>query len=128
MHPSTLSAPASAPATESTEPHSYFERHIFFCTNQRDDGRASCGDHQAQGAAKHCKTLVKAAGLSGAGKVRVNQAGCLDRCAAGPVCVVYPEAVWYSYVDQHDIDEIVESHLKNGVVVQRLLTPAHLGS
>jgi (2Fe-2S) ferredoxin len=51
----------------------------------------------------------------------------LDRCAAGPVAVVYPEAVWYSFVDVQDIDEIVESHLKNGKVVERLLTPAHLG-
>jgi (2Fe-2S) ferredoxin len=43
------------------------------------------------------------------------------------VAVVYPEAVWYTYVDGNDIDEIVESHLKNGKVVERLLTPAHLG-
>ena len=68
-------------------------------------------------------------GLAGAwpGKVRVNKAGCLDRCAAGPVAVVYPEAVWYTYVDQQDIDEIVESHLKHGRIVERLLTPPHLG-
>ena len=57
----------------------------------------------------------------------MNKAGCLDRCAAGPVVVVYPEAVWYTYVDTQDIDEIVESHLKNGRVVERLLTPPHLG-
>jgi len=44
-----------------------------------------------------------------------------------PVAVVYPEAVWYTYVDVHDIDEIVESHLKNGKVVERLLTPANVG-
>ena len=66
-------------------------------------------------------------GLAGPGQVRVNKAGCLDRCAAGPVAVVYPEAVWYTYVDEQDIDEIVESHLKNGKVVERLLTPPHLG-
>ena len=48
-------------------------------------------------------------------------------CAGGPVAVVYPEAVWYTYVDEHDIDDIVESHLKNGRVVERLLTPPHLG-
>ena len=70
---------------------------------------------------------MKVAGLAGPGKVRVNKAGCLDRCAAGPVAVVYPEAVWYSFVDLADIDEIVDSHLKDGRVVQRLLTPAHLG-
>jgi (2Fe-2S) ferredoxin len=43
------------------------------------------------------------------------------------VAVVYPEAVWYTFVDAQDIEEIVESHLKNGKVVERLLTPAHLG-
>ena len=73
------------------------------------------------------KAQVKAAGLAGAGKVRVNKAGCLDRCAAGPVAVVYPEGTWYTYVDAADIDEIVESHLKNGQVVERLVTPAELG-
>ena len=70
---------------------------------------------------------LAAAGLAGPGNVRVNKAGCLDRCAGGPIAVVYPEEVWYTYVDEQDIDEIVESHLKNGKVVERLLTPPHLG-
>lgn len=118
----------SAPLDTRTEPSgSYYERHIFFCLNQRKSGEDCCADHRAQAGYDRCKSQVKAAGLSGPGKVRVNQAGCLDRCAAGPVLVVYPEAVWYTYVDAHDIDEIVESHLKNGQVVERLLTPAQLG-
>ena len=75
----------------------------------------------------YAKQRVKERGLAGRGKVRINKAGCLDRCAAGPVAVVYPEAVWYTYVDAQDIDEIVESHLKNGRVVERLLTPPNLG-
>ena len=106
---------------------SYYQRHIFFCLNERKNGEDCCAQHQAQQAFEHCKQLVKAAELSGPGQVRVNKAGCLDRCAGGPVAVVYPEAVWYSYVDQQDIEEIVESHLKQGQVVERLLTPAHLG-
>lgn len=106
---------------------SYYQRHIFFCLNQRENGEDCCAQHDAQAAFDRCKSLVKAAGLAGPGQVRVNKAGCLDRCAAGPVLVVYPEAVWYSYVDASDIDEIVQSHLKNGQVVQRLLVPAHLG-
>ena len=57
----------------------------------------------------------------------MNKAGCLDRCQGGPIAVVYPEGTWYTYVDGKDIDEIVESHLKRGQVVERLLTPAHLG-
>lgn len=108
-------------------PAPYFERHIFFCLNQRPDGQDCCANHGAQAAFEHCKARVKALGLAGPGKVRVNKAGCLDRCAAGPVAVVYPEGVWYSYLDLADIDEIVESHLQNGQVVERLRTPAHLG-
>ena len=63
----------------------------------------------------------------GPGGVRVNKAGCLDRCAGGPVAVVYPEAVWYTFVDQADIDEIVESHLVNGQVVDRLRLAPDVG-
>jgi len=122
-HPTSLEA-APAPVAPAA---SYFQRHIFFCTNARDNGEACCAQHDALAAFERCKSQVKAAGLSGPGQVRVNKAGCLDRCAAGPVAVVYPEAVWYSYVDASDIDEIVESHLKNGQVVERLLTPAYLG-
>ena len=106
---------------------SYYQRHIFFCLNERKNGEQCCSQHQAQDAFDRCKSQVKAQGMSGAGQVRVNKAGCLDRCAGGPIAVVYPEAVWYTYVDNHDIDEIVESHLKNGVVVERLLTPPSVG-
>ena len=120
---SSSSSPSSSAATSEV----FYERHIFFCLNERKAGEDSCASHRAQDGFDRCKAQVKAAGLAGAGKVRVNKAGCLDRCAAGPVAVVYPEAVWYTYVDQHDIDEIVESHLKNGQVVERLLTPRGLG-
>ena len=114
--------------TESNAPHApYYTRHIVFCLNERKNGEECCAQHRAQEGFERCKQRVKEAGLSGAGNVRVNKAGCLDRCAAGPVAVVYPEGIWYTYVDEQDIDEIVESHLKNGQVVQRLLTPAHLG-
>ncbi|MFY7901820.1 MAG: (2Fe-2S) ferredoxin domain-containing protein, partial [Rubrivivax sp.] len=80
-----------------------------------------------QAAFDHCKARVKAEGLAGPGRVRVNKAGCLDRCAGGPVAVVYPEATWYTYVDRTDIDEIIESHLKHGRVVERLLLGPEVG-
>ena len=116
-----------AAGLEASPAASYFQRHIFFCLNERANGEACCAQHGAQAAFDRCKSQVKAAGLAGPGQVRVNKAGCLDRCAAGPVAVVYPDAVWYSYVDNDDIDEIVESHLKNGQVVERLRVPATLG-
>ena len=75
----------------------------------------------AEAAFEYMKKSVKKQGLAGTGKVRINRAGCLDRCGEGPVMVIYPQAVWYTFVDNEDIDEIIESHLQNGKVVERLL-------
>jgi (2Fe-2S) ferredoxin len=106
---------------------SYYKHHVFFCLNQRDNGEACCASHDPQAALDHCKSRVKREGLAGPGAVRVNKAGCLDRCAGGPVIVVYPEETWYTYVDKSDIDEIVDEHLKHGRVVERLLIPPNVG-
>ena len=99
---------------------SHFRHHVFFCTNRRAAGEACCADHGAEDLRAYAKDRIKALGLSGPGKVRVNSAGCLDRCEQGPVLVVYPEAVWYTYVDREDIDEIIDAHLVGGKVVDRL--------
>ncbi len=99
---------------------SYYQHHVFFCCNQRDEGRPCCNNRGAQDVRDYAKDKIKSLGLSGPGKVRVNMAGCLDRCEEGPVIVVYPEEVWYTYVDREDIDEIVSEHLQHGRVVERL--------
>lgn len=99
---------------------SHYKHHVFFCCNQREGGARCCCDHGAQDMRDYAKQKVKELKLSGAGKVRINQAGCLDRCDEGPVIVVYPEAVWYTYVDREDIDEIISEHLQHGRVVERL--------
>jgi len=98
----------------------YYRRHVFFCCNQRKEGERCCNDRGSQKMRDYAKERIKALNLAGEGKVRINQAGCLDRCDEGPVVVVYPEAVWYTYVDQHDIDEIIDEHLVHGRVVKRL--------
>lgn len=100
--------------------NSHFSHHVFFCTNQRPNGESCCQDHGANELRAYAKDKVKALKLAGEGKVRINSAGCLDRCDQGPVMVVYPEAVWYTFVDKEDIDEIIESHLVNGKPVERL--------
>jgi (2Fe-2S) ferredoxin len=108
-------SPAGVP-----RPMSYYRHHVFFCCNQRTNGEACCNDHGSQTMRDYAKTKIKQLGLAGPGNVRVNQAGCLDRCEEGPVIVVYPEEVWYTYVDQEDVDEIIDEHLVNGRVVGRL--------
>lgn len=99
---------------------SHYRHHVFFCCNQREPGRACCNNHGAQEVRDYAKQRVKELGLAGPGKARINLAGCMDRCEEGPVLVVYPEAVWYTYVDRADIDEIIEEHLGHGRVVERL--------
>lgn len=98
----------------------YYKYHVFFCTNHREDGRACCASHGAQEARDYAKARVKKMGLAGKGGVRINNAGCLDRCEEGPCIVIYPEGTWYTYVDREDIDEIIERHLVGGAIVDRL--------
>jgi (2Fe-2S) ferredoxin len=99
----------------------YYHRHVFFCVNQRTPGEDCCNNHGAQKMRNYVKDRIRALGLSTeTNRIRINSAGCMDRCDEGPVLVVYPEGVWYTYVDESDLDEIIEEHLKNGRVVERL--------
>lgn len=98
----------------------YYRYHVFFCTNERDDGRPSCGERCSADLRDYAKSRVKALGLAGQGRVRVNMAGCLDRCDEGPTVVVYPEGTWYRIASREDVDELIREHLQNGRIVDRL--------
>ncbi|PKO83421.1 MAG: 2Fe-2S ferredoxin [Betaproteobacteria bacterium HGW-Betaproteobacteria-11] len=99
---------------------SHFAHHVFFCTNQREAGEPCCNSHGAGDLWAYAKERVKALGEPLASRVRINKAGCLGRCELGPLIVVYPAAVWYTYVDAEDIDEIIAEHLTAGRIVERL--------
>jgi (2Fe-2S) ferredoxin len=99
---------------------SFYRHHVFFCCNQRTNGEDCCNNYGAQDVRDYAKRRVKELGLSGPDRTRINMAGCLDRCSEGPVIVVYPEEVWYTYVDRDDVDEIINEHLIHGRVVERL--------
>ncbi|QJE74361.1 (2Fe-2S) ferredoxin domain-containing protein [Aerophototrophica crusticola] len=104
-----------------TDPAPYFRAHVFVCTNERPDGhpRGCC---KAKGAEQLRDYMKKRASALGLGKaVRVNNAGCLDRCELGPTLVIYPEGVWYTYADEADLDEILQTHLVEGGRVERLM-------
>ena len=100
---------------------SHYQHHVFFCLNEREDGSRCCADFGAKAMQEYAKKRCKELGINGEGRVRINKAGCLDRCELGPVMVVYPEAVWYTFVDKEDIDEIIQSHLIEGKPVERLM-------
>jgi (2Fe-2S) ferredoxin len=102
------------------DPAPYYRAHIFCCTNRRAAGhpRGCCLDKNAEALRNYMKARARDLGLT---DVRVNAAGCLDRCELGPNLVIYPEGVWYTYRDQADIDEILETHVKQGGRVARLM-------
>lgn len=103
---------------------SHFQRHVFFCTNQRANGESCCNDLGASELRQYAKNRVQEINEHSPDEAlrntRINAAGCLGRCEQGPVIVIYPEAVWYTYVDQEDIDEIIDQHLVQGKIVARL--------
>jgi len=102
----------------------YYQHHLFFCTNQRPEGhpRGSCARGGAIALRTYAKEKAKELGLTiDQARVRVNGAACLDRCELGPTLVVYPDQTWYRYETEADIDEILETHVKGGGRVERLL-------
>ena len=99
---------------------SHFKYHVFFCCNQREPGENCCNAHGASDMQAYAKDRISQLKMKGEGKVRINKAGCMDRCDLGPVMVVYPEAVWYTYIDKEDVEEIIQEHLINGRIVERL--------
>ena len=98
----------------------FYPRHAFICTNQTADGSACCEDHNAMAMVTYAKGRLKELGMFGPSKGRLNKSGCMGRCAVGPVLVVYPDEVWYTYVDKEDVEEIIQEHLINGREIPRL--------
>ena len=98
----------------------FFEKHFFCCINKRPESnpKGCCSLKDSEKLQIELKKKIKDLKLNK--KIRINKSGCLDRCELGPVMVIYPEGVWYSFKNSVDIDEILNSHLLNNKVVERL--------
>jgi len=99
---------------------SFYRRHVFMCVNERPAGheRGCCKEKGAEPLRNYMKAKAKALGLD---DVRINAAMCLDRCELGPTMVIYPEGLWYTYTNQADLDEILETEVIGSRRVERLL-------
>lgn len=98
----------------------FYEVHVFCCVNERppQHRRGCCA---LKGSRQLCDYMCRRAMVLGLRQIRVNHAGCLNRCELGPTMVIYPEGVWYSYRSEADIDEILNRHVRQGQIVERLL-------
>ena len=100
----------------------FFDAHLFVCTNRRPDGhnRGSC----AAGGSEHLRDYMKARAKElGIANIRVNSAGCLDRCELGPCLVIYPDGVWYRIGSTADVDTVLQTHLVEGGRATELMLP-----
>lgn len=98
----------------------YYVVHVFCCVNERPPKhrRGCCA---RKGSLELCNYMCRKAMALGLRNIRVNQAGCLNRCELGPTMVIYPQGVWYTYSSEADIDEILRRYVMKGTPVERLL-------
>lgn len=98
----------------------HYLKHVFVCTNQKAPGKTCCANSGGIDFFDYLRDQLLEQDLAGPGKVRVSKSGCLGRCSLGPCIVIYPEGVWYTYQNHEDIDLIIESHLKQNIIFERL--------
>lgn len=105
------------------DPPLHFSAHLFVCCNRRPDGheRGSCAAKGSERLRDYMKARAKELGLRG---IRVNSAGCLDRCELGPCLVIYPEGIWYGIRSTADVDAVLQAHLVEGGRADALMLPA----
>lgn len=87
------------------------ERHIFLCADMDECKCASAA--QMKSSWKYLKRRIKELGLKNVARSRTQ---CLDICCAGPICVVYPEGVWYAGCDEQALEHIIQRHLLKGEI------------
>ncbi len=88
------------------------EKHILVCRG------TGCTSSKSPIIIQKFKDLVKEKGLE---NVRVIQTGCFGLCAKGPIVIIRPEDTFYAMVTPEDCEEIINTHLIEGKLVQRLL-------
>lgn len=93
-----------------------YRLHVFCCTNDRKE--VHCGNKGGHEVYETFRREVEARGLK---DVKVTRMGCNHLHHVGPILVIYPEGIWYREVKPEDIPEIIEKHLIEGQVVERLL-------
>jgi (2Fe-2S) ferredoxin len=96
------------------------KRQVLVCTSK------SCAANGSEAVLEAFKAHLIEAGLlfykgNRQGEVQCIHCGSVGFCAIGPAVLVYPDGIWYAHVTPEDVPEIIESHLKGGVPVERLV-------
>lgn len=107
-----------APVTKAPIRH-----HVFVCNGKSCSAVGSADVKKAFENLLEEKNLrqgKESKGRNPMGEVVLTDCGSVGFCTIGTAVLVYPEGVWYAQVQPEDVREIIESHLQNGKVVERL--------
>ena len=88
------------------------EKHILVCHG------TGCTSSKSPKIIENLKRIIEEKGIE---NVRVIQTGCFGLCAKGPIVIIRPEDIFYAMVKPEDCEEIIEKHIQNGEIIQRLL-------
>jgi len=98
-------------------------RHVFVCTGK------SCSQVGAADVKKEFERILQEKGIrqgkeskgrNPMGEIVLTECGSVGFCSIGVAVLVYPDGIWYGQVTADDVREIIEKHLENGEIVERL--------
>src|SRR5215475_14241915 len=97
--------------------------HVFVCTGKSCSARDSTEVKDAFESELKARGMLfgkESKGKNPRGSIVVTECASVGFCAIGAAVMVYPDGVWYAQVRATDVPEIIEEHLLNGRVVNRL--------
>ena len=99
------------------------KRHVFVCTGK------SCSQVGAAEVKAEFERILEGKGIrqgkeskgrNPMGEIVLTECGSIGFCSIGVAVLVYPDGTWYGQVQAEDVPEIIEEHLENGRIVERL--------
>ena len=88
------------------------EKHILVCHG------TGCTSSKSPKIIENFRKILKEKNIE---NVRVIQTGCFGLCAKGPIVIIRPEDTFYAMVKPEDCEEIIQKHIIEGELVERLL-------
>ncbi len=101
------------------------KHHIFICCDQTKDNpsKQCCNKKAGLEAWEYLKNRLNELNLTADCGIQRTKANCLRICTNGPIVVIYPDRVWYHSCTPEVLEQIIQCHIRRGVIVQDYVLP-----